>query len=538
MYLGISQAAISSVLVRDDAGTQRPVYYVSRALRGAELRYSPTEKAIFVMDTTSKKLGHYFQAHPVRVLTNQPLEAVLRASGSGSGLIKWSTRLSQYNVQFKPRPAIKGQALTAREATELARSDEDDWWTLSTDGSSGPKGCGGGVVLVTPEGFRTYYALCFHFKLSNNEADNEALLGGLRLALGLRASKVRVRCDSRLLVGQVNGEFEANEERMRRYRDVVLQLLGQLTLYEILQYKRTGTLPADEADAKAVKWRSPTYVLLGDTLYKRSYNGSVLRCLYPEEAKFVKEKIHEGTCAAHQGAFATARRALLQGYFWPKMAKECAEYARGCPTCQHFHAEPGRLATSYTPISTVIPFSRWGIDIVGALPMGSAKRKYIMVAIDYFTKWVEVEPLATITSTRCTKFIRRNILYRFGVPMQIISDKRRQFESKEFKAFCDQWYIKHTRVTVAYPQANGQVENANRIIVDGIKKNLGAAGGTWVEELDTVLWVYRTTPRRATRETPFALVNGFEARAPTEAVIPSYRVSMYDPDLNEGTPRR
>ncbi|XP_019178888.1 PREDICTED: uncharacterized protein LOC109174051 [Ipomoea nil] len=335
LYLGISQAAISSVLVRDDAGTQRPVYYVSRALRGAELRYSPTEKAIFVVDATAKKLGHYFQAHPVRVLTNQPLEAVLRASGSASRLVKWSMRLSQYDVQFKPQPAIKGQALadfivecTAREAAELAQSDEEDWWTLSTDGSSGPKGCGGGVVLVTQEGFRAYYALRFHFKLSNNEAEYEALLGGLRLALGMRASKIRVRCDSRLVVGQVNGEFEANEERMRRYRDVVLQVLGQLTLYEILQvprsqngdtdllsklglgtpehvskiariedlqrssleaypvlpiqtrspcwldhlieYKRTGTLPADELAAKAVKRRSPTYVLLGDTLYKRS----------------------------------------------------------------------------------------------------------------------------------------------------------------------------------------------------------------------------------------------------------------------------
>ncbi|XP_019170964.1 PREDICTED: uncharacterized protein LOC109166466 [Ipomoea nil] len=94
-------------------------------------------------------------------------------------------------------------------------------------------------------------------------------------------------------------------------------------------------------------------------------------------------------------------------------------------------------------------------------------------------------------------------------------------------------YMKHNRVAVAYPQANGQVENANRTIVDDIKKNLDAAGGTWVEELDTVLWAYRTTPRKATGETPFALAYEFEARAPTEAVIPSYRVAIYDPDLNE-----
>ncbi|XP_019197405.1 PREDICTED: uncharacterized protein LOC109191268 [Ipomoea nil] len=534
LYLGISQAAISSVLVRDDAGVQRPIYSTSRALRGAKLRYFPTEKAIFAVDVTAKKLNHYFQAHPIQVLTNQPLESVLRASGSASRLVRWSMRLSQYNIQFKPRPAIKGQALadfivecTAREATEQARSEEEEWWTLSTDGSSSAKGCGGGVVLVTPEGFRAYYALCFHFKLSNNEAEYEALLGGLRLALSMRAEKLNIRCDSRLVVGQVTGEFEANEDRMRRYRDVVLQLLGQLAHHEVLQvpreqnidadmlsklgqgtpehvskiarvedlarssleaypvlpvqvrsacwldhlkvYKELGALPPDEADAKLVQRRAPTYLLIGDTLYKRSYNGTLLRCLYPEEVRAVMEEIHEGTCSAHQGAYTMARKAILQGYFWPRMAKECADYARSYPTCQQFQVGPGRPATNYTPISSVIPFSRWGVDLVGALPMGSGKRKYlIVVAVDYFTKWVEAEPLASITSARCKQFIYKNILFRFGVPMQIITDNRRQFESKEFSEFCAQWRITHTRVAVSYPQANGQVENVNRTIVDGL----------------------------------------------------------------------
>ncbi|XP_019186014.1 PREDICTED: uncharacterized protein LOC109180761 [Ipomoea nil] len=323
LYLGISQAAVSSVLVRDDGGVQRPVYYTSRALRGAEVRYTPVEKAIFAVDATAKKLNHYFQAHPVQVLTNQPLGAVLRASGSASRLVRWAMRLSQFDIQFKPRPAIKGQALadfivecTAREATERVRDEDEEWWTLSTDGSSSAKNCGGGVVLITPEGFRAYYALRFAFKLSNNEAEYEALLGGLRLALNMRVEKLKIRCDSRLVVGQVTGEFEASDERMRRYRDVVLQLLGQLINYEVLQvprdqntdadmlsklaqgapehiskiariedfkrssldaypvlpvqtrppcwldflkeYKKTGALPPDEADAKLVTRRAPT----------------------------------------------------------------------------------------------------------------------------------------------------------------------------------------------------------------------------------------------------------------------------------------
>ncbi|XP_019173389.1 PREDICTED: uncharacterized protein LOC109168965 [Ipomoea nil] len=422
-------------------------------------------------------------------------------------------RLSQFDIQFKPRPAIKGQAVadfivecTAREATERVRDEDEERWTLSTDGSSSTKSCGGGAVLITPEGFRAYYALRFAFKLSNNEAEYE-----------------------------VTGEFEASDERMRRYRDVVLQLLGQLINYDVLQvprdqntdadmlsklaqgapehiskiariedfkrssldaypvlpvqirppcwldhlkeYKKTGTLPPDEVDAKLVKRRAPTYVVMGDTLYKRSYNGALLRCLYPDEARSIMEEIHEGTCSAHQGAFAMSRRAILQGYFWPKMAKECADYARSCETCQHFQVAPRQPATSYTPISSVIPFSRWGVDLVRALPTGSGKRKYFIVAVDYFTKWVEAERLATITSAHCKHFVYKNILCRFGVPMQLITDNGRQFEGQEFEGFFAEWHITHSRVAVCYPQANGPVENANCTIVGGQKKKLESAGG-------------------------------------------------------------
>ncbi|XP_019156886.1 PREDICTED: uncharacterized protein LOC109153470 [Ipomoea nil] len=103
-------------------------------------------------------------------------------------------------------------------------------------------------------------------------------------------------------------------------------------LNHLKEYKKTDVLSPDEVDAKLVQSRGPTYLLLGDVLYKRSYNGALLRCLYPDEARSVMEEIHEGTCSAYQGAYTMARRAILQGYFWPKMAKECADYARSSST--------------------------------------------------------------------------------------------------------------------------------------------------------------------------------------------------------------
>ncbi|CAH9110567.1 unnamed protein product [Cuscuta europaea] len=174
-----------------------------------------------------------------------------------------------------------------------------------------------------------------------------------------------------------------------------------------------------------------------------------------------------------------------------------------------------------------------GIDLVGPLPRAAGNNRYIIVAVDYFTKWVEAEPLASITGARCQKFVHKNILTRFGVPQEIISDNGTQFEAAPFQEILREWGIKHRFSSVAYPQGNGQVENANRTIMEGLKKNLQDAGGSWVDELPNILWCYRTTPRRATGETPFALCYGFEAKAPTEVTIPSRRVEQYDPEVNE-----
>ncbi|VFQ89214.1 unnamed protein product [Cuscuta campestris] len=443
-------------------------------------RHLSQERRDFVKKevATLQSIGHIREAHRIIVLTNEPLASLTRSPAASARMTKWAVFISQYNVEFRPRPSIKGQALvdfqvecTAREMTraQVETRMERDWWIMSIDGSSGSRSCGAGIVLITPEKFRIYHAIRFQFRMSNNEAEYEALINGLKILSKMGVSRVQVYNDSRLVVGQITGEFEAKEERMKR----------------------------------------------------------------AAEAKALMEEIHEGVCAAHQGPYSISRRAIIQGYFWPTMRKDCEEYVRKCPTCQQFQNIPGRPATNYTPISSVIPFSRWGIDLVGALPKGAGQARWIVVAIDYFTKWVEAEPLAGITGRQMIDFVGTNTLCRFGVPKQIISDNGTQFEEAEFQDFLKTWGIQHTKVFVAYPQANGQVENVNRTIIDGIKKKLLSEGTKSVEELPRILWTYRTTPRRATGDTPFGLAYGFEARAPAEVVIPTKREMEYDPEVNE-----
>jgi hypothetical protein len=155
------------------------------------------------------------------------------------------------------------------------------------------------------------------------------------------------------------------------------------------------------------------------------------------------------------------------------------------------------------------------------------------VATDYFTKWVEAEPQTRITDTNSRKFVWKNIITRFGIPRVLMSDNGTQFESGPFKTFCEQYGIRNHFSTPAYPQGNGQAKSSNKTLLDRIKKRLEKAKGRWVEELPSILWTYRTTPRRSTRETPFSLTYGVEAVIPLEIGLPTIRTEYYDPITNE-----
>ena len=117
-----------------------------------------------------------------------------------------------------------------------------------------------------------------------------------------------------------------------------------------------------------------------------------------------------------------------------------------------------------------------------------------MVGIDYFTKWVEAEPLANIRDADAKRFVWRNIVTRFGVPRVLILDNELQFDSKAFRRYYYELGITNRYLTPAYPQGNGQAEASNKVIVNGFKKRLDNAKERWVEELPHVLWAYQTTP--------------------------------------------
>ena len=169
---------------------------------------------------------------------------------------------------------------------------------------------------------------------------------------------------------------------------------------------------------------------------------------------------------------------------------------------------------------------------MGSFPIAMRQLKFLIVGIDYFTKWVEAETLATITEKNVRSFIWRSIICRFRIPRILVLDNGKQFDNVSFRDFCSQLGIRNYYSSPAHPQANGKVEVTNQSLLKIIKTRLEGAKGIWPKELPSILWAYQTTARTPTEETPFRLTYGSEVVIPTEVGLTSYRVDNHDERKN------
>ncbi|GKV53120.1 hypothetical protein SLEP1_g59664, partial [Rubroshorea leprosula] len=510
LYLGVIEEVVSSVLLREENTIQKPICYVSKVLQGAEQNYLLAEKAAFA----------------------------LKPELSGR-LIEWSVELSEYDLKFQPRTTIKGQAVAdflveCILATREEKAPEHPIWVLYVDGAANVEGSGAGAVLVGPDGFKSEHALRFKFQTTNNAAEYEALIYGLKLVTELKVRSIQVFSDSQLVVGQVNGSCEIRDPQLGRYASVVLdapsytdftvkcQLLSTdpstpSWTTPLINYLRSGELPEDQSAAKLTKRRAAHFTLLDNQLYKRAASMPLLRCLTPYEAEYAVREVHEGVCGTHIGGKTLARKLLRHGYYWPTMVEDALNYVKKCPTCQ-FNAD-------YT--------CQWGVDLIGLFIKGKGGCTFLVVAVDYFTKWIEAKPLSTTTERKIEEFLFNSILCRFGIPKRIIADNGPQFRAAALRSFCSDYGIELSLTFVYTPQSNGQAESANKIVLRGLKARIIAARSNWVDELNKVLWSCRTTPSSATGETPFSLAYGAEAVIPVEVVLPSDRAGRHDDGSNE-----
>ncbi|KAI8529804.1 hypothetical protein RHMOL_Rhmol11G0002100 [Rhododendron molle] len=240
----------------------------------------------------------------------------------------------------------------------------------------------------------------------------------------------------------------------------------------IVEYITNGILPDNKEKARQLKIRATKYLMMGDVLYRRSFSLPYLRCLTTAESIRAMEEVHQGVCGDHQGGRMLAYKLLRLGYYWPSMQKDCNSMVQKCEKCQRFANIIHRPPIALTPMKGPWPIAQWGIDLIGPLPMVADQVQHVIIAVDYFTKWVEAKALATITAEVTIDFLWKLIISRFGLPRVIVTDHGKQFDNVQFKTYYISKGIHVHYASKAHPKANSQVEVTNPTIKKGIKKRL------------------------------------------------------------------
>ncbi|GJY03150.1 reverse transcriptase domain-containing protein [Tanacetum coccineum] len=295
---------------------------------GPELNYTPMEKLVLALVFVAKRLLRYFQVHPIAVITDQPIKKIISCPDVAGRLQKWSVMLGEDNITYRPRKSMKGQILTD---FLIKKSDE--------------------APPDTPEGTKFTYALRFQFTASNNKAEYEILIVGLRIAAQMEVRNVHVSVDSKLVANQVLGTYVAKVVKYLKKaknlissfanfsisqvpisknkkadalskiastsfahlsKQVLVEVLKEKSIQEeevatvveeerptwmtqIIEYLKDGTLPDDKKEASKLHIKARQYELLEGVLYRRSFLKPWLRCVGPLQADYVIQEIHKGS---------------------------------------------------------------------------------------------------------------------------------------------------------------------------------------------------------------------------------------------------
>ncbi|RVW62913.1 Retrovirus-related Pol polyprotein from transposon 17.6 [Vitis vinifera] len=487
LYLSVSDMALGCMLAQiDDSRKERAIYYLSKRMLEYEVKYVMIERLCLALKSIK---GSIVADHLASLPTSKDRPV---------------------DDDFPEEEFVVMTSLSG--------------WCMYSDGAANQSGYGIGVLLVSPQGDHIPRSVRLAFSDRHPTTNNivEQIQGNWKT----RDVKLRLyHAYLELLVARFDDLRYVHLPRVRnRFVDALATLASSVDIpidvvihpllielrsapayccligesevqddlpwyHDIYQFLRSGTYPevATAKDRRALRNLATRFVICGDTLYRRSADGMLLLCLDRASAnRVMREK---------------------------------------CPECQiHgdlIHAPPSELHALTSPW----PFSVWGIDIIGKVsPKSSSGHEFILVAIDYFTKWVEAASYARLTSARVVSFIRSHIICRYGVPHELISDRGVHFRA-EVDTLLQKYAIRHHRSSAYRPQTSRAVEAANKNIKRILRKMVETSRD-WSEKLPFALWAYRTSFRTSTGATPYSLVYGMEAVLPVETEMGSMRVAF------------
>ncbi|KAA3484371.1 RNA-directed DNA polymerase (Reverse transcriptase), Ribonuclease H [Gossypium australe] len=599
LYFSVFNNSMGCVLGQhDETGRkEKAIYYLSKKFIDCEMRYSSIEKLCCALIWTTRRLRQYMLYHTTWLISKLDLLKYMMETTALNG--RMASGRFCYLVYVNQK-AIKGSAVAeflasrALEDYEPLNFDfpneelmyvvdtEDCPWKLNFYGASNALGNGIGAILVSPSGDHYPFTCKLNFDCTNNMAEYEACIMGLRAAIERKIRVLKVYGDSTLVIYQVKEEWETRDPKLIDYRKVVLGLIEefdditfnylprdenqmadslatlasmlkvnrledmkpiQMSIFEalahcydikeeerddhpwyhdVLRYVKNHEYPdnATENEKRTLRRMASDYVLDGDILYKKRKDQVLLRCVDAVEAKQILEEVHEGVFGTHANGFTMARQIMRFGYYWSTMESDCISYAKKCHKCQIYrdkiHVPPSPLHIMTSPW----PFSMWGMDVIGPIsPKASNGHRFIFVVIEYFTKWVEAALYANVTKSAVSRFLKKEIICRYGMPERIILDNALNLNNSLIVEICSQFGIKHHNSSSYSPKMNGAVEAANKNTKNIVRK-MTETYKDWHEKLPFALYAYRNLYWGK----PYSLVYGMEAILPIEVEIPSLHV--------------
>ncbi|XP_052489428.1 uncharacterized protein LOC128042430 [Gossypium raimondii] len=450
LHLTVFENSMGCILGQHDESGKREkaIYYLSKKFTKYEAKYPSIEKFCCAWIWMVRRLRQYMLYHTTWLISKlDPIKYMMESPALSRRMARWQILLIEYDIVYMSQKSIKGSTIAdflASQTTEEyeplrfdfpnedlmcilekeGESSKEELWKMSFDGASNALGHGIGAFLVSLEGDHYPLTARLNFFCTNNIAEYEACIMGLRAAIKRKIKILEVHGDSAFVIYHIHGDWEVRDPKLVRYHDLVAKLVKefkevtfnyfpreenqladalatlasmfkvnreteimpiQMSIYEtpahcfsieeesdrrpwfhdIVEYVKNQRYPeqANENDKRTIRKLAVGYILDGNILYKRGKDQVLMRCVDAVEARNILEEVHEGICGTHASGFTMARQIMRLGYYWLTMETDCIGYARKCHKCQIYGDKIHAAPSPLHVITSPWPFSMWGMDI-------------------------------------------------------------------------------------------------------------------------------------------------------------------------------